>query len=1020
MQFKCGKLATTTLLTLVTVVLLAGVCSVAGAAEEPTLAPENPAFLDYLQAPDLYQMDSVGPFTPGLVPEPFLLPDGGTVSFNDVPLYGLPTTYDLRTTGKLTPIRNQGSCGSCWTFGTMGSLESSLMPGESLDFSENNLKNLSGFDLGPCSGGNRTMSVSYLARWAGPISESADPYSATGTTSPAGLSPVKHVQDVIYLPTRSSALDNDSIKQAVMTYGAVYTTYYHSDAYYNSSTRSYYCGSSIQANHAVCIVGWDDSYSRSNFASAPAGDGAFIIRNSWGTYWGQAGYFYMSYYDYTLGKSENAVFTAEPVTNYSDIYQYDTLGWISNSGYGSSTAWFANVFTARANTSIAAASWYTAAPNSTYELYVYTNPSSGPASGTLMSSKSGTIATAGYHTVPLDVTVPVSSGQKFSVVVKAYVPGYSYPIPLERPMSGYASKATASAGQSYMSSNGSTWSDVASSYANTNVCLKAFTAGTSTPPPPTDGALSVFPSTGLSASGNAGGPFSPSSQSYTLTNTGGTAINWTASNLQAWVSLSATSGTLAAGASTTVMVSINSGANSLAVGSYSDTVSFVNATNGSGNTSRTVSLTANSAPTPAALEVTPSDGFSSSGPVRGPFSPTSKTYTIKNTGSSTLSYRVSRTKSWLSVSSTSGTLYAGASKTITVSINYYAGYYAAGTYTDTVTFANATNGTGNTTRNVTLQVGSSTPNPGALSVSPSTGLSSSGSVGGPFSPTSQSYTLTNTGGSSISWTASKAQSWVSLSATNGTLAAGTSTTVTVSVNSGANSLAAGSYSDTVSFGNTTNGSGNTSRTVSLTVNSGGTPPPPSGGYVAVAAPFGWIDPSAHTKLAMTTNSASTAQAMPFSFGFYGKSYNSVYVGSNGLLGFTSAGLYNYNNTPIPYRYTPNNAIYPYWDNINPSNGGAVYIGVEGTAPYRKVVVSWVNVPHDSSSTTRFTFQAVLEETTNDIYFQYQSVGGTGTYGGGRSASIGVEDEYGTGGLQYSYNTYGKVTDNSAIRITTHP
>jgi uncharacterized repeat protein (TIGR01451 family) len=110
------------------------------------------------------------------------------------------------------------------------------------------------------------------------------------------------------------------------------------------------------------------------------------------------------------------------------------------------------------------------------------------------------------------------------------------------------------------------------------------------------------------------------------------------------------------------------------------------------------------------------------------------------------------------------------------------------------------------------------PLPGALSVTPSDGLSPSGIVGGPFSPSSKDYTLQNTGGVSINWTASKGQSWVTLSQAGGTLAPGGSTTVTVSINSNANSLSANTYTDTVTFTNTTNGTGNTTRPVSLTIN----------------------------------------------------------------------------------------------------------------------------------------------------------------------------------------------------------
>jgi hypothetical protein len=126
--------------------------------------------------------------------------------------------------------------------------------------------------------------------------------------------------------------------------------------------------------------------------------------------------------------------------------------------------------------------------------------------------------------------------------------------------------------------------------------------------------------------------------------------------------------------------------------------------------------------------------------------------------------------------------------------------------------------------NVTLQAATlqgETVSVGQLAVTSAGDLISSGTVGGPFSPSSIIYTLTNSGDLTLDWTASKAEAWVSLSATSGSLAAGDSTTVTVSLNSAADSLAAGSYSDTVSFANTTTGSGNTSRSVSLTVNTTG-------------------------------------------------------------------------------------------------------------------------------------------------------------------------------------------------------
>ena len=139
--------------------------------------------------------------------------------------------------------------------------------------------------------------------------------------------------------------------------------------------------------------------------------------------------------------------------------------------------------------------------------------------------------------------------------------------------------------------------------------------------------------------------------------------------------------------------------------------------------------------------------------------------------------------------------------------------------------------------------------PGILTVTPVTGLTSSGVVGGPFTPSNQAYTLQNTGGTSINWTAGKTQTWVTLSSTGVTLAAGATTTVTVAINSNANSLGIGSYSDTVAFTNTTNGNGNTTRTVNLTVNSLPVVPPTAPSFLSATAlsstqiSLSWVDNS---------------------------------------------------------------------------------------------------------------------------------------------------------------------------------
>mgnify|MGYP003873076275 CR=1 FL=1 len=135
----------------------------------------------------------------------------------------------------------------------------------------------------------------------------------------------------------------------------------------------------------------------------------------------------------------------------------------------------------------------------------------------------------------------------------------------------------------------------------------------------------------------------------------------------------------------------------------------------------------------------------------------------------------------------------------------------ADTVTDTLNNAVAHTNLG------TFTVAISTATPGVLGVLPLGDLVSSGTTGGPFTPSSLIYTLTNSGGSTLNWTASKTADWVSLSATNGSLATGATATVTVSLNAAVEDLPAGSYGDTVSFANLTSGAGNTTRAVSLEI-----------------------------------------------------------------------------------------------------------------------------------------------------------------------------------------------------------
>ncbi|MGA2139353.1 MAG: M36 family metallopeptidase [Verrucomicrobiia bacterium] len=252
--------------------------------------------------------------------------------------------------------------------------------------------------------------------------------------------------------------------------------------------------------------------------------------------------------------------------------------------------------------------------------------------------------------------------------------------------------------------------------------------------------------TDLVSTGSMGGPFAPPNQTYTLTNSGNGMLTWFVTNMQNWVSLSATSGTLAPQATTNIMVLINSDANSLAVGDYSDTVTFTNLSNGNGTTTRGVALTITP---PANLAVTPTNELSATGIQGGPFAPSSQTYTLTNSGGNALNWSASKIASWLTLSTTNGSLAVGNGATVTVSINANANSLAAGSYADSVTFTNTTNGAGGGTRGVTLTINV----PGVLSVSPASYAFGTLLTG---ATAQASFTITNSGAGLLTGTASGA------------------------------------------------------------------------------------------------------------------------------------------------------------------------------------------------------------------------------------------------------------------------
>ncbi|WP_220682779.1 lectin like domain-containing protein [Methanofollis formosanus] len=467
-------------------------------------APLNPDFVRYMEEQEAAHSRAATPVPrtsennypicpEGLIPPPDTpLWSGGAVAATADP----PTEpyFNLADEGRVTPVKDQGQCGTCWAFASLGSLESTLL-GDGLgewDLSENNMKNTHGFDWGPCYGGNPFMATAYLARGSGPVNESDDPYvPSSSSVSPTNLDPVLHLRNVTFLPPRAGPLDNDLIKAMIKDEGGLYDSFLMNYSAFGTKYTTYYLSENSTAYydgaHAVLLVGWNDTYPAANFVETPPGDGAFIAKNSWGASSGDNGYFYISYYDKSLGRFQlrrteflgtdrmaaAVLFTGESLDTSDHIYQHDPLGWTASIGTGKTTTMYGmNVFTAERTESLTTVGFYTREPGTAYEVGVHL------ADGDRVSqvyAANGTMVLPGYHTLPLDRAVHLTPGRNFSVSLRVTSPTDTHPLIVEKPLYRYSNQATAHPGESFASSDGVSWYDLTEFYPDTNLCIKAFT-----------------------------------------------------------------------------------------------------------------------------------------------------------------------------------------------------------------------------------------------------------------------------------------------------------------------------------------------------------------------------------------------------------------------------------------------------------------------------------------------------------------------------------------------------------------
>ena len=388
------------------------------------------------------------------------------------PARALPSKWDSRDQGWITSVKNQNPYGSCWAHAALASIEAYMIKNgvrvgtgsaatTSLNLSETqhcffnytSAYDAEGMLTGDKSksssgcldqGGNGEMSAYTLQRWCGAASESVSAlsYSNASTVANSGLnsqyaygSNVCHVQNSVWIP----ASNIDAVKQAIMDYGAGNISYYESGNGYtytctidNSSQNS---SSHKWANHAITLVGWDDSISSSKFSpNKPSKNGAWICKNSWGTSQFDGGYTYISFADTSVLEGSIFFYDAEPIDNYAHNYQYDGTcnvvtagkGWNSSinacTGFANNTK-VANVFTAKGTETLKAIAFCSWDEAMSYTVEIYKNPTTGnPSSGSLVSTTTGTLTFPGYYTIPLSTTVPLSANETFSVVITQNVP----------------------------------------------------------------------------------------------------------------------------------------------------------------------------------------------------------------------------------------------------------------------------------------------------------------------------------------------------------------------------------------------------------------------------------------------------------------------------------------------------------------------------------------------------------------------------------------------------------------------
>lgn len=207
----------------------------------------------------------------------------------------LPAAYNACGAGGCTSVKDQGQCGSCWAFATVGVLENliKVKNGQTKDLSEQYLVscNSNGWS---CNGGwfaHDYHQWKYITGEPGPgaVYESNFAYKASNVPCNPPHVHNEKIASWAYVGSSSSVPKVAAIKQAIYTYGPVSAAIYVGSAFQAYQSGVFTTNQKGKINHAIVLVGWDDS------------QGYWILRNSWGSSWGENGYMRIKYGTSSVG-----------------------------------------------------------------------------------------------------------------------------------------------------------------------------------------------------------------------------------------------------------------------------------------------------------------------------------------------------------------------------------------------------------------------------------------------------------------------------------------------------------------------------------------------------------------------------------------------------------------------------------------------------------------------------------------------------------------------------------------------